>query len=374
MISDMTVRQKIAILGASFLQRDLIQCANSMGLETHVFAWQEGNVVRDLADFCYDISLRDAQSILELCKAKEIDAIVTSSSDVGVPTMALVAQELKLVGPTIACAEAATHKGEMRKLLAAGGCSTPRFYVASSMPEKTIFPYPFVVKASDRSGSRGVRIVRNAAEFKEAFSEAKKVSFSGDVVVEEMMNGRQFSLEMASVKGRHYLVAVTEEFLDKEALCEKGDLVPARLTAQEVDCLFKECTKGLDAINFSNGISHTELFWDGERARIIEVGIRIGGDFRNRLVKEATGINLDRVAIEIALNRNPSESLKPKKSGSALISWAFDENDEGALEANGYTKVNLKRTRPSSSNERLGFSILTAESDIAIEMKRNQWD
>lgn len=370
----MTDRQKIAILGASFLQRDLIQCAKSMDLETHVFAWQEGNVVRDLADFCYDISLRDAQSILEFCKARRIDAIVTSSSDVGVPAAALVAQELKLVGPTIACAKAATHKGQMRKLLAAGGCSTPRFYVASSMPEKTIFPYPFLVKASDRSGSRGVRIVGNAIEFEEAFSEAKKVSFSGDVVVEEMMNGRQFSLEMASFKGRHYLVAITEEFLDEEALCEKGDLVPARLTAQEIDSLFKEGSKGLAAINFSNGISHTELFWDGERARIIEVGIRTGGDFRNRLVKEATGINLDRVAIEIALNRDPSEFLKPRKSGSALISWAFDENDEIALGAKGYTKVNVMRDRPSSSNERLGFSILTEESDIVLEMKRNRWE
>ena len=92
----------------------------------------------------------------------------------------------------------------------------------------------------------------------------------------------------------------------------------------------------------------TRTFWDGERARIIEVGIRIRGISKS--IGQRAGINLDRVAIEIALNKNPSESLKPKKSGSALISWAFDENDEVHLRPMAMP-VNLKRTRPSSSNE-----------------------
>ena len=49
--------KKIAILGASYLQVPLISKAIEMGIETHVFAWEEGAVGKDLADFFYPISL-----------------------------------------------------------------------------------------------------------------------------------------------------------------------------------------------------------------------------------------------------------------------------------------------------------------------------
>lgn len=36
--------KKIAIIGASYLQEPLISKAKEMGIETHVFAWQVGDV------------------------------------------------------------------------------------------------------------------------------------------------------------------------------------------------------------------------------------------------------------------------------------------------------------------------------------------
>lgn len=38
--------KKIAIIGASYLQEPLISKAKEMGIETHVFAWQVGDVGR----------------------------------------------------------------------------------------------------------------------------------------------------------------------------------------------------------------------------------------------------------------------------------------------------------------------------------------
>lgn len=43
--------QKLAIIGASYLQEPLIQKAKDMGLETHVFAWAANDVGEKLADF-----------------------------------------------------------------------------------------------------------------------------------------------------------------------------------------------------------------------------------------------------------------------------------------------------------------------------------
>jgi hypothetical protein len=46
---------KLAILGASYLQVPLIRKENEIGLETHVFAWEEGAVGKELASYFYSL-------------------------------------------------------------------------------------------------------------------------------------------------------------------------------------------------------------------------------------------------------------------------------------------------------------------------------
>ncbi len=46
-------KQKLAIIGANHLQKTVVEKANQMGLETHVFAWKKGNVAASIADHYY---------------------------------------------------------------------------------------------------------------------------------------------------------------------------------------------------------------------------------------------------------------------------------------------------------------------------------
>ena len=43
--------KKLAIIGASYLQKPLIEKAKGMGIQTHVFAWAAGDVGEQAADF-----------------------------------------------------------------------------------------------------------------------------------------------------------------------------------------------------------------------------------------------------------------------------------------------------------------------------------
>ena len=49
--------KKIAIIGASELQNPLIEKAKEMGYETHVFAWECGDIGEKTADYFYPISI-----------------------------------------------------------------------------------------------------------------------------------------------------------------------------------------------------------------------------------------------------------------------------------------------------------------------------
>ena len=60
--------KKLAILGASYLQVPLIVKAKELGIETHVFAWEDGAVGKELADYFYPISILNTNEIYNICK------------------------------------------------------------------------------------------------------------------------------------------------------------------------------------------------------------------------------------------------------------------------------------------------------------------
>ena len=47
----MTQKKKLAVIGASYLQLPLVRKAQEMGLEVHCFAWEDGAVCKDVADY-----------------------------------------------------------------------------------------------------------------------------------------------------------------------------------------------------------------------------------------------------------------------------------------------------------------------------------
>jgi len=380
---------RLAVLGASFLQRDLIVKAKELGHEVHAIAWSREERVSDIVDGFHDISLRDSEAVLRKCQELRVDGVVTTSSDVAVPTLAFVADKLGLTGVSPEVAELCVHKGKMRKALHQKGCAVPRFDVFEAEPNSIDFTPPFVVKASDRSGSRGVSIVHSMAEWRAAFRTAKEESFSGDVVIEEFFEGRQFSVEMISNEGAHYFCGLTEEFFSNgEGGCEKGHLVPGRLSDALIEKVIFEVCRALDALGLQSGPSHSEIrVSESGECCIIEIGARLGGDFRNRLVRLAYGIDLDALVINQALGYSQDFPQNVEANTQAMISWVFDMDDSHRLRdasehafAQHYEffKEPKHGKVPDNSGDRYGYVIASAQFPggsqwIEQELIRNKW-
>ena len=380
---------RLAVLGASFLQRDLIVKAKELCHEVHAIAWSKGEQVSDIVDGFHDISLRDSEAVLRKCEQLRIEGIVTTSSDVAVPTLAFVADKLGLKGVSPEVAELCVHKGKMRNALHQEGCAVPRFEVFESEPDSIDFTPPFVVKASDRSGSRGVSIVHSMREWREAFRVAKEESFSGDVVIEEFFEGRQFSVEMISNAGIHYFCGLTEEFFFKgEGGCEKGHLVPGRLSDELTEKVISTVCRALDALGLHSGPSHSEIrVSDSGECCIIEIGARLGGDFRNRLVQLAYGLDLDALVINQALGQKQEFPRKLDIKSQAMISWVFDLDDAYRLRKasehaiarySEFFELPKPGKVPENSGERYGYVIVSSQFTggrkwIEQELGNNGW-
>jgi biotin carboxylase len=299
---------KLAILGASYLQVPLVMKANSMGIETHCFAWDnEEAVCKKIAHHFHPISVLDKEKILDKCVEIKITGIVTIASDICVPTIAYVAEKLNLISNSVSSSLLSTNKGKMREAFKRSNIASPKFITITTHSELESFEdfnYPLIVKPTDRSGSRGVSMVENKLELIKAVDGALEESLEKKVVVEEFFEGVEVSVESISWRGKHYILAITDKVTTGAPFfVEIEHHQPSQISTEVRNKINKMTLEALDALGIENGAGHSEFIInsDGE-IRIIEVGARMGGDFiGSDLVELSTGYDYLKGTIEIAL-------------------------------------------------------------------------
>ena len=304
------MKKKIAIVGASFLQRPLVLEAKRLGLETHVFAWKKHNSVEDVADYFYPISVLEKEAILSVCKKILISGIVSIASDIAMPTVNFIANELGLIGNSLTCTSYTTNKFEMRKKLAQKGIPCPKFKLVkdTNNPIQSFngLQFPVIVKPIDRSGSRGVTKVNTHQGLSKAIEKAISISITGQAIVEEFIVGTEYSVEMISYRGQHFPIQITAKTnTGAPSYVELSLHQPAELSKPIKDLINKTVTLALETLEVEYGASHSEVFVlpNGD-VRIIEVAARMAGDFiGSHLVKLSTGYDYLKAVILIALNK-----------------------------------------------------------------------
>ena len=318
--------KKLAILGASYLQVPLIVKANEMGLETHVFAWEEGAIGKELASYFYPISILDKEAILLKCKEIGIHGITTIATDIAMPSVNFIAKELKLVGNSLEATLISTDKYEMRKALSSKSIPCPRFsfYEIDNFQNHEGFEFPLIVKPTDRSGSRGVTKVNSIDEANKAILKALDNSINKRVIIEEFIQSdREFSVEFISFNGKHYPLAITDKVTTREPFFfEMAHHQPANVNKEIADKIFNVTIEVLNALDIKNGASHTEVYLlDNGEIRVVESAGRMGGDLiGSHMVQLSTGFDFLMATIDVALNQFDINKYKrnPKKSYSGV--------------------------------------------------------
>ena len=305
----------IAIIGASYLQRPLVEKANQMGLRTICFAWSDGAVCRGICDTFYDISVVEKDKILQICQQEQIDAICTIASDVAAPTVAYVAEKMGLVGNSYECSVKANNKFLMRNAFVCSGVPCPRYMMVTSVKQAldSYIQYPLIVKPSDRSGSAGVTKVENKEQLITAVDTALNTSFKKEAMIEEFIDGREISVEFISYKGKHYPLQITDKVTTGAPhFVELEHHQPANLPDEMFVKIYEITNKALDSLGITNGASHAEyIITDEGRIVAVEIGGRMGGDFiGSDLVRLSTGYDFVKGVIVVALG----EFEEPKKT------------------------------------------------------------
>ena len=300
---------RLAIVGASYLQLPLIQKAKEMGYETHVFAWATDDVGEREADYFYPISVVEKENILEKCKEIGICGICTIASDVAVITVNYIAEKLGLCGNSISSTAKCTNKHFMRQAFEKMGDPSPRSIEVDADSSLEIdLSYPVIVKPTDRSGSRGIYKLDSNAGLREAVIAAVNESFEKKALIEEYVEGQEYSVEHISFQGKHYFLALTKKYTTGAPhFIETGHLEPASVDEKTLKNIKSIVSHALDTLDIKNGASHSEIKIDGNgNIKIIEIGARMGGDcIGSDLVRYSTGYDFVRMVIQVACGIKP---------------------------------------------------------------------
>ncbi len=330
--------KKIVIIGANSFQNPLILKAKEMGYETHVFAWKDGSIGERTADYFYPISIVEKEAILEECRKIQPDAVATIASDLANITVQYLAEQLGLPHNSDNCIHISTNKFAMREAFAKHGVPTPGFVSVCEGDDYAAavasMQFPMIVKPTDRSGSRGIMRVESLGEIAPAVEEAVRNSFEKKAIIEEYIEGNEYSCECISYQGRHHVLAVTKKYTTGYPhFIETGHMEPPELSEIEMNRVKEFIPKALTALEIENGASHSEFKLDADgNVRIIEIGSRMGGDcIGSHLVYLSSGYDFVRMVIETALGQEP-ELTPAHEPMCAGIRFVFTKKDLDVLE------------------------------------------
>ena len=324
--------QKLVIIGANDFQNQLIKKANSLGYETHVFAWEDGAVGKEEAFRFYPISIVEKERIAEICREIAPVGVCSIASDLASITVNYVSHELGLPCNDPAYIEIQTNKYAMRKALMDAGIPCPAFVKADeNFDEKELrdFRFPIIVKPTDRSGSRCIMKLESTEGLYEAVRNACEVSFEHKAIIEEYIGGEEYSMETISRGGKHHYLATTKKFTTGEPFfIETGHRQPSGLPEEINEKAKNTVLRALDALHVENSAGHSEFKVDEDgNVNIIEIGARMGGDcIGSDLVMLSTGYDYMKSVIDTACGND----LDPVTAGavsSASIRFIFNRND-----------------------------------------------
>lgn len=322
-------KKAIMIFGVGELQESIINRAKAKGLFVVGIDPCADAVCRDAVDAFEVVDGQDYEGTLAVARKYNISAVVTAATDKPLVMMARVAKELSLPFYSEETALISTDKFRMKECFRKGGIPCANGGLIKSIDEAEELVYPVILKPRDNSGSRGVIFCNNKAELEAAFNEAMQYTRLDSVLVEEFIEGQEYSIESLHYDGKSEVIQFTEKRTTPFPYnVELGHIQPANISEEHKEQIRKIIADIAVALGFENCPSHTELKINERGIFVIETSPRLGGDYiTSTLTPLSTGINLEDQLLNIATGAPVDTSNGRVERASAVRFFSFNESN-----------------------------------------------
>jgi isopentenyl diphosphate isomerase/L-lactate dehydrogenase-like FMN-dependent dehydrogenase/biotin carboxylase len=307
------------IIGGGLLQTPVITTAKKMGYQVIVTDYNPDAIGMKDADIPIVMSTRDIQGSVRVAKRQNeitpISGVLTVGTDASM-TVAAVANALNLPGIKFDDAEAATNKLKMRMRFKEHNIPSPAFLpvwtLADAKKGCKILGYPVVMKPSDNMGARGVMRIDNATQVADAFKFAKSASPSGELIIEQFMEGPELSIDAIIFNEEITITGVADRIIEYPPnFVETGHTMPSHLSIEMLEDACDVMRRGAKALGLTTGAAKGDIKVTKSGAMIGEIAARLSGGFMSAYTYPlSTGVDLMKAMIEVSLGQEPG-NLEP---------------------------------------------------------------
>ena len=375
--------KKLMVLAAGLLQIPVIKKAREKGY--YVIAVDDdpnapGMALADKA--VVPGGLMNEEKMVVIAKEEHVDGVIHPCSEVAMNVMGRINDELGLCGISKEIAIRATNKHLMREAFEKYGAPSPKSILTKDEEDAwntfcNEFDTNAILKPSRNSGSRGIaKVVKGITkdEFTALYRRALDESRDHQVLIEQFIEGPEFSVEIIVWQGVPHVLAVTDKkTTEAPYFVELGHNQPSLYPADIQQKLKDGAVAGCKALGLTNCAAHCELKIQNGEAYLMEIGARMGGDFiSTELTHLSSGIDMVAATIDVVLgvepNLQPMEDkhgvairyFTPKPGKVASIENTEMFNDPDVYDAELYIKAGDEVREVKSSLDRSGHVIVTA--------------
>jgi biotin carboxylase len=303
----------IVFVTAGRWQMPAIEMAKELGFYTIAIDSNPDAPGLKISNFSIVIELNKITEILKRIDGLEVEVVgvVSYCSEVGVLTAAQIREYYDLGFPNTEHVSIFLNKSLQRKKLDEGGFINPKWIEINNTSDIDFkiqdFNFPLVVKPPDSSGSRGVSIVKSRKNIEDKINKALVFSTNKKILIEEFIDGNEFTIEVAAKEGKIIILLVTRKIKISDEIktvaSELWSVNPNEQIHSRLSILARQVFK---LFGLKTGAGHLEAIINpnGE-IYVVEAAIRGGGfNLANKMVKFSTGFDFCKWSIESETKNN----------------------------------------------------------------------
>lgn len=337
---DMLKNKKLLVVGSTPVDVRIVNVAHEMGMYVIVVDGindYSKAPAKLIADEAWDIDYSKIDEVIEKAKGRIIDGVIAGYSEFRVLAACRIANALNL--PFYATEEqilVTRNKRLFKDMCIKYGVKTPKdYFLKSLIDDEQLYKidYPVIVKPTDYGGRKGITVVNCPEKMHEAIKYALEKSESKSIVIEEYLNGIEFTAVYTLDNGIIKLSCVNEKYTtsDQERITGLCNflIAPASFTKQyigDADKLIQDFLRGIGA---RNGVAFFQGMYTERGVYVFEMGYRINGNDDFISIEKNNGVNCLKMLINYSVTGEMGDGIEKNNPIYKKITVALPINVHG---------------------------------------------
>lgn len=309
---------KALVVAGGLAQIELINQLKERGITTVLIDGNPNALARPYADKFHQMAIFDIEAVKNLAVEEKVDFLITCCAD---QVLLVVAQVSEMLG--LPCyidyqtGQNVSDKKYMKRIFHENNIPTSSHLEMTELDWERVkeLQYPLVVKPVDAYSSRGVRKAQNPEELERYFNEAAQISRAGGVIVEEFVSGTEISVDVYVEDGVAKVLCVSnsEKIADADRFIIFRGRYPVAASPEIMEQIRVVAQQIADAFQLKDAPMLIQMINTGERVSVLEFCARTGGNMKYLLIKRATGFDVIKAVIDLAVGLKPHvETVEPE--------------------------------------------------------------